>query len=386
MGPLHIFLAISFLPWQYGSRLECLENTGANPIEDENSRWIKGEIDPTRIISGEDFEWIYNDPECPLENFDLENFCINSVGCSNSMLLVGDSTIEYLFRFFTTFYQPKVDHLMCPITFQKYSETSLNYGDPANSRSQLTKRIPTRKIKICEEECGGRPVTLSYFMHDFLYGVHGEFHRQVCDNWVHVAHEFDVLLLSFGAHVASMATHPYGLAATEKSDVSALLEETSTKVAEQINQLVLSKNPEVTVVYLTAGGGHLNYTMDCNEKPDQVNANVSELKLFEDSNLTVSETDNRLLSDFHWSLIPIAQEIYMNTLRTKVNRDNVITLDIQRIQREERECLKDYQHYRFDTLKSPYFIQWQFIHNALSAHNKTYMSIFNDSAAGKAKQ
>ena len=126
--------------------------------------------------------------------------------------------------------------------------------------------------------------------------------------------------------------------------------------------------------------------MDCNEKPDQVNANVSELKLFEDSNLTVSETDNRLLSDFHWSLIPIAQEIYMNTLRTKVNRDNVITLDIQRIQREERECLKDYQHYRFDTLKSPYFIQWQFIHNALSAHNKTYMSIFNDSAAGKAKQ
>jgi hypothetical protein len=348
---------------QYSSRLECLENTGANLLDDEH--WTRGEIDPHRHSKSnnpDDFQWTYFDSNCPLADFDLEDFCINSVGCGNSMLLVGDSTIEYLVLFFLRYYPHSIRHTSCPIHFQKFSKTLLNYNPSAISANrQVTKPIvPVNHIKICQEECGsrGEPVSLTYMMHDYLDGIHGDVHRQVCDEWINIAHQYNVLFLSFGAHTASMATHPFGTPAPDNFNITAFLEKTSAELVRKINEQVLSKNPALTILYLSAGTGHRNFTQDCFQKPDQLNANNTD-----------DELDER---GYHWSLVREAQRIYMHALRTKTKvatNNTVITLDLQHIQAEQRECMRDYMHYTYDTLMSPYFLQWQFIHNVLSAYN-----------------
>jgi hypothetical protein len=86
------------------ARLECLQTTGSYFSDRINatseSRWVKGSING-RKWSTSDYDWLFQDPECPQDA--LVNEALvgqNAIGCGKSMLMVGDSTIEHLYKYF----------------------------------------------------------------------------------------------------------------------------------------------------------------------------------------------------------------------------------------------------------------------------------------------
>ena len=128
-GYVLLILTYSLVSWRWGnrssnsvselsnSRVGCLSHFGLskNAAGATENYWVKGRVNDTAgPIMSENFEWIYQNPSCPLDPFSLSSWCTSALGCEKNVLFVGDSTMESLMDFWIKHLPNTLKEYKCP--------------------------------------------------------------------------------------------------------------------------------------------------------------------------------------------------------------------------------------------------------------------------------
>jgi hypothetical protein len=333
-------------------RFQCLQRPlGPPPGGTINqSHWKKGRIRvPSPPISEIDFEWIYDNEDCPLRPINLTVFCKTSMGCGKHMLIVGDSTSSSLIDFWET---------MLPHTSKRFECSTPNHCPEHPGHQKGSQRIGChddhgivsrhREMHICKDECPGAPTIATFIRHDFLIGVHGEwyFKSGVCDEWWQRARNVDYVVLSFGPHISAMKSHPNLKPATADFNMSQFLESTATEVARRLETTL---KPHATVIFRTAHHGARNFSADCAEMPAEVPPVPEDV--------------------FAWDSIPLSNRIYIDTFTRELTR-KLLVVNSENLMNSRRGCRGDSLHFNVKSWQSPVAMDWQLLQNVLEAHQQ----------------
>jgi hypothetical protein len=326
----YINITMSFY---YGGRLKCLQTEFGNEL-DSTEQWIEGKV--SRNLND---TWIYNNKRCPFSTFDESNFCKTSIGCGNTILFVGDSTVRDWILSSSLLFDRKTTEKSCPVDKCKRSDNKCLTG----------RKFPMEYSTICNQYCPVNTHTkMIYIRHDFLINKHGDqlYPTSVCDHWLKEAKAADVIVLSTGSHVNSMIEYPYRHKAPANFDVNDLFRKESQHLATTLSNIVKSS---AVIVYRTGPMGTPNPSHDCDLKPLRYPPKVA--------------------SNYSWDVIPEMNRIYMNSL-TSSFPDNLLVMNTQYMMLEWVGCRRDGLHFYFHKPKTPMLLEWQLLHNLLIEYKK----------------
>jgi hypothetical protein len=330
-------------------RLQCLQKPLGSKGADH---WTKGRIrEPSPLSNDTDFEWVYQNKQCPLNRFNLSVFCKSSLGCGKNMLIVGDSTSSSLIDFWAKHLPHRTKHLICS-TDNHCANRRIHGERPEQKRgcvvdpnSHIAKH---RYSYVCSNECNQEDSSqIAFQRHDFLMGAHGEFYFQstVCEQWWSRAKEADIIVLSFGPHIHNMATYPDNQPAQKDFNVLSLVKKTARDVSLRLKSLLKSG---AVVVYRTAHHGNSKFNADCELKP-----------------LASVNPPETLYS---WNLIPRVHEIYIKYLKEQLGQ-HLLVMNHQNLLNMRVGCRGDPLHFDTSKWNSPVAIDWQVLQNILEAYH-----------------
>lgn len=347
--------------YDHNSRLHCLSTLGHK----SEFNWKATPLHPTLLNrhespngkghdSSSNFTWTYEDPKCPLHPFNLDSFCHKSLGCGKKILMVGDSTVESLTDFWLRNLPAMKRERLCPEKDMKCSpRTTLEKVRKGASGCMTGPHVsPIRDISICNEECGANSKTsLTYIRHDYLQGTHGKFWyaTQHCEAWWSLIQSHDVILLSTGPHAPNMLEYPFTKPAPPNFDFSSFAQ---NEVNQIVSRLVDVIHPNQTVIYLTAHAGSPEYDqklMNCSAKP------LSK----------PSKYNQTTHPEFHWDKIPFIQRLYKRAFRQHHHIEQLVVMDIARLNNCRSRCRRDWIHFRDENFLSPLFYTYNVLHNIL---------------------
>jgi hypothetical protein len=348
-------------------RVQCLQK----PMGTTSGHWTKSRIIDSDIpTTNTSFEWTYVNDKCLLRRFNLDSFCKSSLLCGKHIVMVGDSTVSSLIDFWESQLPAETTHLTCPPSTIRCppASTPTSYKPPSiwNNgvgvkgcvRDESKPAGHHRKLAICKSQCPNKQTTITFFRHDYLFGVHGEWFYQstVCDSWQEYARAADVLLVSFGLHLDSMFLFPHTRPVSSDDNITALIRESAKYAAGHIRELM---KPGSLVIYRTSHFGVENHFSDCSAPPSEVPAKPRPI--------------------YSWDQIPPTQYVYMNALKKAFHKRSVsgkridyLEINHQWLMAMRPGCRLDYVHFKTETWESPVAIDWQILQNLLFAyHQKT---------------
>lgn len=332
------------------SRLQCLQK----PFGDADGHWVRGRIsDPSPPSNETDYDWIYEKTKCPLKKFNLDIFCKSSLGCGKHMLVVGDSTSSSLIDFWTTMLPTNTKFLICTSDNHCSSRMIPPYRGQMRGCHDDNGRVSFhRQLSICSEECdqsGKDSSTITFFRHDYLINTHGFFYHKstVCEKWWSYVETADVVMVSFGPHIESMREYPYNYPPAQNFDVLSLVEETARNVSYKLKSML---KPDAVVVYRTSHHGIHNPIKDCLLEP-----------------LAAPYPPEK---NYSWDLIPVANQIYMKSLKRHLGR-GLLIMNHQNLLNMRIGCRNDFIHFATNDWHSPIAMDWQILQNILEVYHKS---------------
>jgi hypothetical protein len=331
---IFIILYSSFINFSVSSyqseRLKCLQSELGNE-PDMTEQWIEGKVS----VSSSSTSWIYNNERCPFLQFNESAFCKRSVGCGNTILFVGDSTVRHWILSSDLLFNKKAVEKSCPINKCRITDKECVNG----------REFPMEYSTICNQYCPVNTQTkMIYIRHDFLINKHGLqwLPTSVCDHWFNEAKAADIIVLSTGPHSPAMIKYPYHHhKPPPKFSVKELFHNESQHLATTLSNIVKSS---AVIVYRTGPMGTPNPSHDCDLKPLRHPPKVA--------------------SNYSWDVIPEMNRIYIESLNHTLSKQ-LLVMNTQYMMLEWVGCRRDGLHFDYHNPKTPMMLEWQLLHNLL---------------------
>lgn len=219
--------------------------------------------------------------------------------------------------------------------------------------------------KICTKFCPSvNQTTLTYVRHDFLVGVHGKMHFKsaVCDHWLALAEQSDIVLISSAAHINELVEYPREQPATPGVPFTTYIDESARIIANKLKKLKMK--PNSVIVYLASSAGIMNFTNDCSLKPESRPLPYDSM--------------------YNWDKVPYMQTTYVTALQQAMHEVHqpFLVIDLQYLMQMRRGCRGDFVHSVSTVKDSPYFNVWLLLHNLMLEYHKSYKSSGEDQRLG----
>lgn len=327
-----------------GSRLDCLQYELGK--EKSNTQWTWQNITDTSSNNSDRVGWMYHNSKCPLQLFSEQEFCINAVGCGKKMLFVGDSTVQRTVNSLPLLMNITMQRKKCPTmngchTHSPTSVSRTHHGCVNGGHVELM-----LNTSICDHVCpANETVLITYIRHDYIQGVHGldYYKTSLCEHWQAIAHLYDYLFVSIGPHANAMTQFPYGKPVAQYTD----FRHKSFFAAEAIetaNVLNLESKPNAQLIFRTGPVGVAEYSKHCELQP--------------------FDTPPVIHNNHSWPLIPVLNDIYVNTLRNALGQ-RLLIMDTSTLMSKMRGCRRDPMHLRDDNASTPILLEWLILQNLL---------------------
>lgn len=339
---LSAFLLLPFFAiHSVARRLDCLQNELGKELNGTSWSW--------QSIINEDSQearlgWVYNNSQCPLKIFNEKEFCQKAVGCGKKLLLVGDSTVQRMANSLHYLLDVHITRSDCP------TQNGCHTNSPRAPSKILHGCIngghiePMLDIRTCRKYCPAKEeVQIMYIRHDYIHGTHGlNYYRScLCEHWQVVAHKFDYLFVSIGPHVKQMTKYPYGMAPEPNFNETSFF---MTEANETAHFLEVVANQKAHIVFRTGPVGIGEYRTKCDVRP--------------------FDSPPVLYNNHSWPLIPVLNEIYIDTMR-RVLGSRLLIMDTMTLMSKMHGCRTDPMHFNDKTPHSPVLLEWLILLNLL---------------------